>query len=170
MNIHWSATDFFEKLTEKNKLAHDYGFKFCRVSGLNGFEEAVSRLQNTKAFVCVSDVSQGKTSMDNTPHMGKVKTIFLAMRHPANDMQRRNVCMDTMHELFRQFMTVLIMEKIRLQEQCIYIDERIQFNEIDQYFLSGCAAAYFQINVQKYIDLRSNPNEWKSDSDFPGNP
>ena len=78
--------------------------------------------------------------------------------------------MDTMHELFRQFMTVLIMEKIRLQEQCIYIDERIQFNEIDQYFLSGCAAAYFQINVQKYIDLRYNPNEWKSDSDFPGNP
>ena len=117
-------------------------------------------MQNSSAFVCVSDISQGTTSIDNTPHMDKVYTVFLAMRHPIDNMAKRLECMATMHELFRQFMSVLIMEKTKLQQECIYIDELVNFNEIDQYFFSGCACAYFQIHVQKYIDLRYNRDEW----------
>lgn len=158
--IHWSAADFFERLTRENKLAKRYGFVFCRVSGLSGFEEAVASMQNATAFVCVSDISQGTTSMDNTPHMSKVKTVFLAMRHPIDDMNARHRAMAIMHELFRQFMTLLIKERVKLQEQTIYVDERISFQEIDQYFFSGCAAAFFQINVNKYINLVYNQDEW----------
>ena len=160
MKIDWSAIDFFENLTKRNKLAREKHFAFRKVSGLTGFEEAVSSMQNTTAFVCVSDISQGKSTMDNTPHIDKVKTVFLAMRHPIDDMARRMQCMDTMHELFRQFCTVLIKEKTRLEQDCIYIDERITFQEIDQYFLSGCACAWFQISVTKYVDMRYNEEEW----------
>lgn len=135
-------------------------FAFRKVSGLTGFEEAVSSMQNTTAFVCVSDISQGATSMDNTPHMQKVKTVFLALRHPIDDMVKREAAFDTLHELFRQFMSVLIKEKTKLEEECIYIDERITFQEIDTYFLNGCACAWFNINVNKYIDLRYNDDEW----------
>ncbi|MBR6263223.1 MAG: hypothetical protein IKR05_08410 [Prevotella sp.] len=159
--IHWSATKFFRRLTESNKLARKLGFRFCRVSGLTGFEEAVTAMQNTTAFVCVSDISMGTSSMDNTPHMEKVKTVFLAMRHPIDDLTGREWCMKIMHELFRQFMSVLIKEKTKLEQDCIYVDERITFREIDQYFFSGCAAAYFQITVQKYVDLRFNEDEWE---------
>lgn len=168
-NIHWSAADFFRDLTERNKLAQRLEFTFCEVSGLSGFEEAVANMQNSTAFVCVSDISQGTTSLDNTPHMDKVKTVFLAMRHPIDDMRRRKMAMDTMHELFRQFMSVLILERTKLQQNCIYIDERIRFQEIDRYFFSGCAGAFFNISVQRYIDLRYRTDEWES-PDSPPSP
>ena len=143
------------------------GFRFCRVSGLTGFEGAVAAMQDTTAFVCVSDISQGTSAMnDNTPNMQKVKTVFFAMRHPIDDLVARERCMQIMHELFRQFMTVLIKEKTRLEQQNIYVDERISFQEIDQYFFSGCAGAYFQINVRKFIDLRYNPAEWDESSNL----
>ena len=56
--------------------------------------------------------------------------------------------------------TELILEKTKLENHCIYIDPRISFNEIDRYFFSGCACAYFQIAVDVYTDLRINPDEW----------
>lgn len=74
---------------------------FCRVSGLEGFEEALHIMQNNTAFVCVSDIAQGFTELNNSPHTRRVKTVFLAMRHGLDDMVARQVCMDIMRELFR---------------------------------------------------------------------
>lgn len=156
----WNATAFFEDLTKRNKLAQKKGFTFCRVSGLDGFEELLGKIMTKTAFVCVSDISQGFTDINNTPHTRRVKTVFLAMRHAIDDMGARERCMNTMRELFRQFMSVLIMEQTRLQEHSIYVDPRISFQEIDRYFLSGCACAYFQIGVETYTDLQYNIDEW----------
>ena len=36
----WNTTEFFSDLTERNRLARQNDFRFCRVSGLDGFEEA----------------------------------------------------------------------------------------------------------------------------------
>jgi len=159
-NFSWNATTFFEQLTLRNKLALEKHFTFCRVSGLDGFEELLAKLLTKTAFVCVSDISQGFTDINNTPHTRRVKTVFLAMRHKVDDMKARESCMNTMRELFRQFMSVLIMEQTKLQEHSIYLDPRISFQEIDRYFLSGCACAYFQIAVETYTDLQYNKDEW----------
>jgi hypothetical protein len=118
-------------------------------------------MQSSKAFVCVSDISQGFTDINNTPHTRRVKTVFLAMRHAIDNMVARQTCMDTMRELFRQFMSVLILEQTKLQENSIYLDPRISFQEIDSYFFSGCACAYFQIAVDTYTDLQYNADEWQ---------
>ena len=69
--------------------------------------------------------------------------------------------METMREVFRQFMSVLILEKTRLEQNFVYLDGRIQFQEIDEYFFSGCACAYFQVAVDTYTDLRFNDAEWE---------
>ena len=159
-NINWDATPFFERLTAQNRLAQQEHFAFHRVSGLEGFEEALHTLQSCTAFVAVSDIAQGYTELNNTPHTRRVKTVFLAMRHAIDNMEARQSCMDTMRELFRQFMSVLILEQTRLQEHSIYIDPRISFQEIDRYFFSGCACAYFQIGVDTYTDLQFNTDEW----------
>lgn len=156
----WNATQFFEQLTASNRLATSENFVFCRVSGLEGFEEALEQMQSAAAFVCVSDIADGYTELNNTPRTRRVKTVFLAMRHAVNDMEARNECMETMRELFRQFMSVLTLERVKLEQDCIYIDPRISFNEIDRYFFSGCSCAYFQIAIDKYTDLRYNANEW----------
>lgn len=118
-------------------------------------------MQQSLAFICVSDIANGYTELNNTPRTRRVKTIFMAMRHKIDDMRARNTCMDTMREVFRQFMSKLILEKTKLENHCIYLDPRISFNEIDRYFFSGCACAYFQIAVDVYTDLRLNPDEWE---------
>ena len=160
LNGRWDAAAFFENLTATNRLAQSEGFTFCRVSGLDGFEEAVSQMQSASAFVCVSDIADGYTELNNTPRTRRVKTVFLAMRHAAEDMAARSECMETMRELFRQFMSRLILEKVRLEQKCIYLDPRISFNEIDRYFFNGAAGAYFQIAVDVFTDLRYNSDEW----------
>lgn len=160
LNGRWDAAAFFENLTATNKLAQSEQFVFCRVSGLDGFEEAVNEAQSQTAFVCVSDIADGYTELNNTPRTRRVKTVFLAMRHAAEDMSARAECMETMRELFRQFMSKLLPEKVRLEQNCIYLDPRISFNEIDRYFFNGAAGAYFQIAVDVFTDLRYNPDEW----------
>ncbi len=160
-NGRWNATAFFAQLTATNVTAITENFAFCQVSGLEGFEEAISTMQQTANFVCVSDIADGYTELNNTPRTRRVKTIFLAMRHAAEDMEARSQCMETMRELFRQFMSCLMLEKVRLEQNCIYLDPRITFNEIDRYFFSGAACAYFQIAVDVYTDLRFNPDEWQ---------
>ena len=157
----WNAAKFFSDLTARNKLAREKRFTFCRVSGLDGFEEALQKSLTHSAFVCVSDISQGYTQLNNTPQTRRVKTVFLAMRHAINDMTARERCMDIMRELFRQYMSVLILEQTRLQQHNIYLDERISFQEIDKYFFTGCACAYFQIAVDTFTDLQYNAAEWQ---------
>lgn len=158
--MNWNATQFFEKLTELNLLAQEHKFRFHRVSGLDGFEECLQTMQTCKAFVAVSDIAQGYMELNNTPNTRRVKTVFFAMRHAIDDMKARQKCMDIMRELFRQYMTVLIQEKVRIEQQHIYLDSRISFNEIPQYFFSGCACAFFQVATQIYTDLRFRQDEW----------
>ena len=58
-NINWDATAFFASLTETNKFAKAHDFVFAKVSGLDGFEEALQQLQSATAIIAVSDISQG---------------------------------------------------------------------------------------------------------------
>lgn len=160
-NFNWDSTDFFEKLTLSNKFAHALNFRFCRVSGLEGFQDAISDFKSRVPFVAASDISQGVLYTDNSPHTERVKTVFIAFPHAINDMKAREVAMDNIRELFRQFMSRLILEKTLLEEHCIYLDDRIALTEIDRYTFSGMAAAYFQLKVSTYTDLRFNPDEWQ---------
>lgn len=159
-NYNWNATTFFQDLTQKNKLAKEYEFRFCSVSGLQGFEEALAAMMSTTAFVCVADEADGYMTLGNTPHTRRVKSVFFAMRHAVDDMDERRKAYDVLRELFRQFMTKLLLEKVRIEQNHIYLDERITFTEIEKYFFSGCACAYFQIAVDVYTDLRIDNSEW----------
>ena len=138
----WDATSFFERLTDTNILARNKKFRFCKVSGLQGFEDALATLQTTTAFVCVSDTAEGYTELNNSPRTRRVKTVFFAMRHQLGNMAARL--------------------STKLQERSLYLDPRIRFSEIPEYFASGCACASFQVAVDIYTDLRYNEAEWLS--------
>ncbi len=158
--FNWNAAAFFELLTKNNKLATAKKFQFQSVSSLEGFHTLIAKTLSLKACVAVSDTSEGGTEMNNSPHTRRVKTVFLFMRHAADRQDLRQNCIDTMNELFRQFLTVLIQEKTRLAEDCIYMDPYVKFHEIDKYFYSGGACAFFQIAIDTFPDLRYNPDEW----------
>ncbi len=159
-NYSWDAIPFFRDLHARNKLVQEKGYEFAVVSGLSGLEEYIALAQMATAAVCVSDVSTGFTEMNNTPHTRRVKTVFLMKRHALNDMAARERCMDEMREIFRQFMTVLFKEKTRIEQGILYLDPRVQFNEIEQYFAMGCACAFFNISYDVYTNLVYRPEEW----------
>ena len=159
----WNAVQFFEDAMQCNLLAVKNGFIFCKVSGLEGFEEALHAMQQATAFCCVSDIADGYTELNNTPRTRRIKTVFLAMRHAIDDMDARQECMETMRELFRQMMSVVNLERFKLEQNYIYLDPRISFNEIDRYFFSGCACAYFQIAVDVFTDLVADAGEWNEE-------
>ena len=50
-NYNWNASAFFEHLTKANRLAQKENFTFCRVSGLEGFEETLHHSQTSTAFI-----------------------------------------------------------------------------------------------------------------------
>ncbi len=155
----WDASAFFKGLVEHNKLALEKDFIFVRVSGASDFQELLSR-QSGVAFVCVDDISEGYIEMNNSPRTRRVKSVYVAMKHPVDDLVRRQACMDVMRELFRQFMSKLTLEATRLQEGFLYIDPRIRFTEVPEYFASGFACAKFQVAVDQFTDLRFNQEEW----------
>lgn len=161
-NYNWDATSYFRRLVETNVLAQQKGYRFAQVSGLAGLEEYIEQAQTATAAVCVSDISPGYTEMNNTPHTRRVKTVFMMKRHALNDMKARQACMDEMREIFRQMMSVLFKERTRIQEGFIYLDPRVSFQEIEQYFAMGTACAYFQIGFDVYTNLVYRSEEWLS--------
>lgn len=162
-SFNWDAASFFARLTASNKFANANGFAFARVSSLEGFHTLISRATSAKAFVAVSDTSAGALDLNNAPHTRRVKTVFLFMRHAVDNADLRQACLAKMNELFRQFMSVVIQEQTRLRENCIYLDDRISFTEIDKYFYTGGACAFFQIAVDTFTDLVYNPDEWQNE-------
>lgn len=155
------AEQYFKELAERNRLVRQLGFSFGSCSGLQGFYDALAAAGTSPNIIAVDDSSDGYTSLHNSPSRTSVKTVFMAMRHKAGDMEARNYAFDRMREIFRQFMSALVLEKTRLDELNIYIDSRIQFSEIESYFFTGAACAYFQISSSEEENLMFNPDEWE---------
>lgn len=157
----WNAKAFFRSLTEQNKLAKEKGFVYVEVSGLEGLEEALGRLQSTPNFVFVQDNAAGYTELENSPHTRRVRTVFFAMRHKLGDMTARQNCLAVINDLHRQFCSRLLMERTRLQENMQYLNSRIHLQEVSRYLVPGTAICMFEIAVDTYIDLSYNPDEWE---------
>ena len=162
-NYNWDATAYFRDLLHRNKLAREKGYRFAMVSGLAGLEEYIEQARTATAAVCISEISPGYTEMNNTPHTRRVKTVFMMKRHAINDMKARQACMDEMRELFRQMMSVLFKERTKIEQGILYLDPRVSFQEIEQYFAMGCACAYFQVAFDVYTNLVYRPEEWMND-------
>lgn len=161
----FDAVSFFNRLTDVNRLARQYGFRFKVVSGIDDFGDALATLQEQYPLVCVSDTSDGQFDLDNSPGTSVIKTVFMFMPHGIIEegWQARRRCFAVMHELFRQFLSVIIREQSRLCLDGIYIDRSIHFTEMDRYFFSGGACAYFNIMVSKPTDLILRQEEWTED-------
>lgn len=159
-HFNWDSSGYFKELVGSNKLSRSLGLIFCNVSGLQGFEDVISTMQDVPGFVALADSSDGLVSIDITPNAKRMKTVFIGIRHLENDMPARDKCLEKIREIFRQFLSHLLREKNRLHSQGIYLKPEITFHEIDRYFASGCACAYFQITVSTSVDLRFNIEEW----------
>lgn len=156
----FSAFNFFSDLTQRNLLAQKLGFQCAQVSSLEGFHELLRSATEVRAMVCVSDTSTGFTDLINAPRTRRLKTVFMAMRHGEKDEAVRQECFTAMNELFNQFMSVLLKQKVKLQKDLQYLDSRITFQEIDRFFYTGAACAHFTIAIDTFVDLTFKPEQW----------
>lgn len=163
--MNFDAISFFKRLTETNRLAIKHGFRFRVVSGIDDFGDALDTMQELYPLVCVSDTSDGEIDLDNSPATSNIKTVFMFMPHGILEdwMEARRRCFLIMREIFRQFLSVLIRERSRLRLDALYIDRSIHFTEMDRYFFSGGACAYFNIMVSQPTDLILRQDEWTQD-------
>ncbi len=161
----FDASAFFKHLTKSNRLAVSMGFEYADVSDLDGFEGALNDMQEYRPLVCVSDTSDGMISLDNAPRTQRIKTVYMFMPHPIDEnwAEHRKQCFVIMREIFRQFLSVLIRQHTRLHLDGLYLQRQITFSEIDRYFFSGGACAFFQLVVDKATDLQLRLDEWLTD-------
>lgn len=156
----WNAEPYFRSLVQNNLLARTCDMQFFLGSGLGSFEQAVDNLQTAQCFCMLTESADGRLATDNSPNAKRVKTIYLAMRHEENNVEERNRVIDTLSEIFRQFISHLNRERQRLHCEAIYIEPVIEFHEFSENTFSGCAAIYFHIPFTVAVDLRFNPKEW----------
>lgn len=161
----FDASAFFKHLTKSNRLAISMGFEYADVSDLDGFEGALNDMQQYRPLVCVSDTSDGMISLDNAPRTQRIKTVYMFMPHPIDEnwAEHRKRCFVIMREIFRQFLSVMIRQHTRLHLDGLYLQRQITFSEIDRYFFSGGACAFFEIVVDKATDLQLRHEEWLTD-------
>ena len=158
----WSAFDFFEDLTKSNRLTRRYGFQPILVSGLQGFLDAISVSRESPNIIAVDETSEGLTELANAPHRKIVKTVYMAMKHKPGDQQARDLCFTVMLEIHRQFMSKIIRERTKIEQNMIAIAPAVSYAEMDRYFCTGQACAYFQLSATLNFDLRYNSDEWIS--------
>lgn len=158
----FDAVEFFSRLTQGNRLAREYDFRFSVVSGLEGFEDALHQALDATAIIAVDDSSQADVTITNTPRKRDFRVVYMFMRHSTEGdwALARKQCFSIMREIFRQFCSVIIRERTRLRLENTIIGEDITFHEIDRYFFTGGACAWFQIDVTKFISLELNSQEW----------
>lgn len=159
----WDTVSFFRSLVARNKLSKSLSFGFGSCAGLQGFYDALSAASSSPNFISIDDSSDGMIIRRSTWRVQYVKTVYFSMRHKVGDLNARNFCLSQMREIFRQFMSVLVKERVRLDEDDINIDPNINFSEIDRDFCTGAACAFFQISVDIPMDVCFNPDEWSAD-------
>lgn len=156
----WDAAPFVEQLTKRNRLAHQHGFRFVRVPSLGHLEEVISKMQNTTAFVVVSDMTNGSTNLHNTPRVTRTKTVVFAKRYAVDSVDRREEALNVIRELFRQFASMIIQEKTRLENDMQYLDPNIRLTETNNLLMPGVVCAYYELTVTTHIDLQYRQDEW----------
>ncbi len=156
----WSIEDYLRRAIARNRLMKEAEFVFRSVSGPDGFLDAADTFQSEPALFCVCDESDGAVTMNNSPVTRRVKTVWMCMRHAAGNPDLRRQCLKTMREGFRQLVSLMLHDRVALQSRGVYINPEITFHEVDSYFWSGGACAWWQVAVDVTTSLIFNPNHW----------
>lgn len=160
---HFDVHAYFKGLCENNKLAKENAFKFCKVAGMNGMQEALISFNRETAFFCVDDTTDGTTfERSGGFFQRRVFTVILLKKYTYGNMEDRKTALDICRKLFNQLYSRMLVDKEILLGDFIYLNtQKVHFREMEKYTFSGCSGLYFMIDVDEPIDLSYEPKEWK---------
>lgn len=158
----FSITPIINHFVDCNKMVRENKFEFAEVSGLEGHLDTLrsGSVSASPNLIAVDDTSEGSTMLNNQPMRRVVKLVMISMRHAAGDSTARAECFEIMHEIFRQFMSAILMKKNEWSAKGVYLHPNIAFNEMDSYYFTGAACAWFQITFDIGTDMQFRADEW----------
>ena len=79
-----------------------------------------------------------------------------------DDMADRRAKLAVCREIYRQFVSHMIVDKEDLSNELVYLNTaRIMSRELGTYFMSGCTGLYFMADVLEPQDVSYNEEEWE---------
>lgn len=159
----FDAQGYFRQLTEHNKLALQYAFYPCSCSGINSLEDMLLNFQNKGAFVAVDDTNDSNISRQGAGFFAKrTITVFVLRRYKFGDMASRKDSLDICRKLYRQFISRLLVDSMKMDNDFTYLNtDRIFYRELGEYFLNGLTGLYFMVDVNEPEDLKYDATEWR---------
>lgn len=159
----FDAHAYFCNLCAKNNLTVQHQFHPCTVSGIESLQEPLQQFRQQTAFLAVDDTNDAAIVQQAGGFFKKrTFTVFLLMRYRMDDMADRRAKLDICREVYRQFISRMIIDKEDLSNELVYLNTaRIMSRELGTYFMSGCTGLYFMTDVLEPVDLVYNEEEWK---------
>lgn len=159
----FDAHAYFCNLCARNKLTKQHQFHPCTVSGIESLQEPLQQFRQKTAFLAVDDTNDGVTVQQSGGWFKKrTFTVFLLMRYRMDDMADRRAKLAVCREIYRQFVSHMIVDKEDLSNELVYLNTaRIMSRELGTYFMSGCTGLYFMADVLEPQDVSYNEEEWE---------
>ena len=160
----FDAEGYFASLCESNRLANEWGFRFCTCSGIENLEGPLQRFRDTSAFFCLDDTTDGSMFRGKSGGWFKKRTftVFIMHRYNFKDENSRIAVLHRCREIFRQVCSKMLVDEDSLENELVYLHtENILSRELGQYFLNGCTGLYFMIDISEPIELKYDDAEWK---------
>lgn len=154
-------TGYLEQICRESVLCAANKFKFCRVTGLSGFEGVINNFTE-RALFAVDDTADGNLIQSNTGFMDiRFNTVFLIHKFEFNNMEdqlkSKEICINIFYSLIQR----LIHDRAMLERNQIYLDTTdTAYHEIPEYFCNGSTGIYFNISHSAPKVMCYNSDEW----------
>jgi hypothetical protein len=160
--IKFNAISFFQQLAMSNRLAKNNKFLPCTCSGIGFLQEVIDNFSDYNNFIAVDDTFDGQIfSNSGGWNNSESYTVFILAKYEYNDMHDRTEKLNMCREIYRQFLSRLIVLKSTYDKNVTYLDlDNIRYRELGQYFMSGLTGLYFMVANVEPTELIYNAKEW----------
>ena len=161
----FDGINYFKRLALQNKLVIDNSYHVAECSGLEAIEPILDNFQTKTNFLLVDDTVDAELVSNNSGFFNRrVFTVAIIAKHRWNDTADRNEKMNVCREVFRQFLSKLIIDKENYQygDSLVYMrTEIIKYREMNVYNLGNATGVVFMLPVDEPTDLRYDANDWE---------
>lgn len=160
----FDAIAYFYAMTERNKLAKQNGFVPVTISNTDNLEGLMEEYRDKDRFVAVTDTNSGNLSSSDGAYgfmKRRAYTVFILSAYEYGNMLARQKELELCRELFRQFVSRILLDKYLYDEKQMYFDTyAIPNQEIGRYYLSGMTGLHFTLYVHEPVDLVYEEEQW----------
>ncbi len=161
----FDGIQYFKNLANCNLLAVKHGFHVGECSSLEAIEPIMDEYQTKSNFILVDDTIDASVVTNGSGWFNRrVFTVAILARHRWNDTKDRNDKLNLCREIFRQFLTRLVLDKENFKyntDLCYMRTEILRYREMNTYSMDGATGVVFMLPVDEPTDLIFRTDEWK---------